>query len=982
MKRLYPQRQLPDKRPGTSTGVASPLAAMTGFRSHFLRRLLLVLLTGLVCGKAAAAPPADNCSFRTYTQSANGYGTNSNGNSLSTYMEAHFPAAFPAGVSVGCASGYTLKLTSLAAITDFLPSGSAALQALPGNYLNPTKPKGNGKSNDANAYGNAFAGEVVALTLSVGFDLADASFSSASTLLRDAVITSGTFTGKTVAFVLAQANLALGGCSSQYSLQELSTIVTAINEAYDAGKAGTLLSCPPVCNVGLPVAAAVTYCQGAAANPLSSSVTLSSGAALRLYASATATAPLATDFRPSTTTPGSTTYYAAQVVGSCESGRTPLVVTVSNGPAAPVVVSPLPYCVGSAANPLSSSVTAVSGASVQLYTSATGGTPLASDFRPSTTTPGSTTYYASQVVSGCESPRVPLVVTIGTQGAPAVSSAVTYCQGAAAAPLSASVTPASGATLKFYSAATGGTALTSLTPSTATVGSTTYYVSQVAGTCESSRVPLTVTVVNGPTAPAVAAPLTYCLNAPANSLSSSVTPTNGASVQLYTTATGGTPLAADFRPSTAALGTTTYYASQAVSGCESGRTPLDVTVVAAPGTPTIVSSLAIDERNIAAWGDSFTDANYGLYPQVLSQLTGRAVANLGIGGQTSVMIKDRMVADTQKHTWPSIFWVGRNDSGTIEQVKNSIDIMIANLTHTDYLVLSVLNGSGEGIGTSAYDQIMTLNNELARTYGSHYLDVRSFLVSQYDPSNPQDVADHAADIPPSSLRQDFLHPNAKGSTLIANYIYANIGQLLNGGVLIRYCQGAQAAALSTAFNATTAGATLRFYASASATTPLGTGTSYAPLTSAAGTTTYYVAQALGNCESGRVAITVGVTNCAATTAARTTATSLSAPTTAASVASSSALTPDQAAVVPTFTVFPNPFTAQATVSFRLPASQPYTLDLYNSTGRLVQHLAAGTAEAGRPYGYLIDSQTLPSGLYVVRLAAGQNSRTFRLTLSK
>jgi hypothetical protein len=85
--------------------------------------------------------------------------------------------------------------------------------------------------------------------------------------------------------------------------------------------------------------------------------------------------------------------------------------------------------------------------------------------------------------------------------APEVTN-VTYCKGAVATPLTATLLGA-GVSLKWYTVATAGTASTTApTPLTTTVGTKTYYVSQVnaAGT-ESARAALTVTINALPTTP-------------------------------------------------------------------------------------------------------------------------------------------------------------------------------------------------------------------------------------------------------------------------------------------------------------------------------------------------------------------------------------------------------------------------------------------------------------------------------------------------
>lgn len=84
---------------------------------------------------------------------------------------------------------------------------------------------------------------------------------------------------------------------------------------------------------------------------------------------------------------------------------------------------------------------------------------------------------------------------------PTVSSPIYYCQGSPAVQLTA--TPSAGGTLNWYGTnAVGGVAsAVAPTPSTAAVGSTSYYVSETIGAVESARVAIVVNVVanNGAT---------------------------------------------------------------------------------------------------------------------------------------------------------------------------------------------------------------------------------------------------------------------------------------------------------------------------------------------------------------------------------------------------------------------------------------------------------------------------------------------------
>lgn len=89
-----------------------------------------------------------------------------------------------------------------------------------------------------------------------------------------------------------------------------------------------------------------------------------------------------------------------------------------------------------------------------------------------------TTYYVSQTIGSCESPRRAVVVTINTTYAPTATSPQAFNKDATVANLTAT-----GTDLKWYADPTGWAALAN---STAITGGT-YYVSQTVSGCESSR---------------------------------------------------------------------------------------------------------------------------------------------------------------------------------------------------------------------------------------------------------------------------------------------------------------------------------------------------------------------------------------------------------------------------------------------------------------------------------------------------------------
>jgi hypothetical protein len=199
-----------------------------------------------------------------------------------------------------------------------------------------------------------------------------------------------------------------------------------------------------------------------------------------------------------------------------------------------------------------------------------------------------------------------------------------------------------------------------------------------------------------------------------------------------------------------------------VSACGGGGASGD-----SAGTFTAATSSALS-ANIAVWGDSLTP---GFAENLGAALPGRTVYDGGVGGQTSTEIAARMLADRSgRSDWINIFWMGTNNPDQPWQVKADIAACVAALAagNDRFLVLPVFNLAvpAQYSGTALYATIMQLNAELAALYPQHYLDVRSYLESQFDPSNAQDVADVQNDLVPSSTRLEEIHLSYKGQEVV------------------------------------------------------------------------------------------------------------------------------------------------------------------------------------------------------------------------
>ena len=153
------------------------------------------------------------------------------------------------------------------------------------------------------------------------------------------------------------------------------------------------------------------------------------------------------------------------------------------------------------------------------------------------------------------------------------TSPVTLCQFAPSGPLTVSV-PATD-TLEWWTTPTGGVSSpTAPIPSTATAGTTTYYVSEHHGLCSSARAPILVTITPQPPPPSLSGLSPYCFG-------QTFVPfiATGTGILWYTSATGGIGTPTSPTVYTGAAGTDTFWATQTIAGCEGARAAIATTVL-------------------------------------------------------------------------------------------------------------------------------------------------------------------------------------------------------------------------------------------------------------------------------------------------------------------------------------------------------------------------------------------------------------------
>ncbi|MFC4263332.1 PKD domain-containing protein [Ferruginibacter yonginensis] len=118
------------------------------------------------------------------------------------------------------------------------------------------------------------------------------------------------------------------------------------------------------------------------------------------------------------------------IANGCTGAAQSFTITVYPSPAAPLVTTPINYCAGATAVPLTA--TALNNHSLIWYANATGGLPLSTAPTPNTATVGIQTFYVSQInnTTQCESPRAAITVIVNnTPQINVVSSNPTSCIG-------------------------------------------------------------------------------------------------------------------------------------------------------------------------------------------------------------------------------------------------------------------------------------------------------------------------------------------------------------------------------------------------------------------------------------------------------------------------------------------------------------------------------------------------------------------------
>ncbi|MBC9931458.1 gliding motility-associated C-terminal domain-containing protein [Chitinophaga qingshengii] len=289
-----------------------------------------------------------------------------------------------------------------------------------------------------------------------------------------------------------------------------------------------------------------------------------------------------------------TFYVAAMNTNGCGSSRVGVTATVISTIDAPLA-DPVTTCAGQTVTLAVKNAQA--GVIYKWYTQATGGTPVFTGANYSITPTGNATYYVEAATSGgCVSAsRTPVGVTVNaTPAAPVVANATLQtCQSQTV--ILSVLNPDPALTYKWYTTATGGTAISTGSSFTTppVTANAMYYVEAVNSTgCPSAtRAAVSVQLINAPATPTVTgAENGICPGNKATLTASSTTP--GVTFNWYSAPTGGAPIFTGPVFTTPALNTTTTYyveAASASGGCTGvgARTAVIVSMLQPLATPHV-----------------------------------------------------------------------------------------------------------------------------------------------------------------------------------------------------------------------------------------------------------------------------------------------------------------------------------------------------------------------------------------------------------
>jgi len=454
------------------------------------------------------------------------------------------------------------------------------------------------------------------------------------------------------------------------------------------------------------------------------------------------------------------------------------------------------------------------------YTDATGGTGISgTSFTPTGLTAGINNFYVTGKRAGCtnETPRKLVRVVVNNPTVPVVSAPLPICSGSKTS-LTVN-TPVAGETYKWYELEVGGpsvfTGATFLTPDL--TANKSYYVESIVGDCVSPRTKVDVTVNPIPADAQVTVTNVNISKGQTATLTAGAAA--GSTVNWYTLASGGSPVATGNSFTTPALNASTIYyvGTQSDGGCLSvNRIPVTVTVT------NVDPGLACNAANAQSNG-----------------VEGLLCVGCAVENPTSAV-------DANLLNFSSI----RLTLGVAGSVYQRLFFPSAGVsTDSIRLDLEIPGGLADVSALGGITANVMMNGTVVKTYAlnSSLLNLSLLNGGRLKITIPAAAAYNGIEIRLGAVATALTTVNIYG----AQVIYPNPTVATAG---LNICSGA-----GTTLTATpVAGTDLKWFANASGGTALATGNTYSP-TGLTTSTTYFIEVGKGGCvNADRVPVKVNV----------------------------------------------------------------------------------------------------------------------------
>jgi gliding motility-associated-like protein len=523
---------------------------------------------------------------------------------------------------------------------------------------------------------------------------------------------------------------------------------------------------------------------------------------------------------------GTTNYYVAINNGTCESNRTIVTAIINPIPAAPSTTGASRCGSGSV------TLNAAGGTAGQYrwYTVATGGTAIAGETNAAYTTAtltGTTNYYVAINNGTCESNRTIVAATIIPLPTAPTTSGASRC-GNGSVTLGAA--GGTGGQYRWYTVATGGTAITGQTAATYTTpaltGTTNYYVAINNGTCESIRTIVTATIDLIPTAPSA----TGASNCGSGTVILNAAGGTAGQYRWYTVATGGTAIAGETiaaYTTPSLTGTTNYYVAINNGTCESNRTMVTATINPLPTAPTTTGGSICGSGTVTLNASGGATGQYRWYTA--------ATGGTAIAGQTNAAYT------TPSLTGTTNYYVAINN-GTCESNRTIVTATINPIptapTTTGASICGsgtvILNTAGGTAGQYRWYTVATGGTAIAGQTNADYTTPTLTGTTNYYVAINDGTCESNRTIVTATINPIPTAPTTTG------------GSICGSGTLTLNASGGTAGQYRW-YTVATGGTAIAGQTAATYTTPVLTGT-----------TNYYVAINDGTCESNRTIVTATI----------------------------------------------------------------------------------------------------------------------------